>query len=325
MVSGNDKEMLSSVSDIDLRLLRVFMTVVHCRGFAASEEALNVSQANISMQMKQLEDRLGVCLCHRGRSGFWVTDEGKEVYEACETLFHSIDNFRSTVSHSLGKLAKRLHISVVNNIVFNESFQLHKTIRDFKEKEHNSELMLNITSSSEVEKMVSNGLSDIGIGQFLSHRDDLEYKPLFTSAMNLYCGRGHPLFERAPDELTIQEVLDHGDALVTDHSLFKKKSLDSTSSSTVESLLVLILSGKYMAYLPDRYAHNWVMNDDIRPLLPETTGYRALYELITQKGQIKNKLLDSFIENLGLTFCNMVGYSSSSNEPINLSKRLKLK
>src|SRR5436190_23739885 len=111
--------MLGAVSDNDLRLLRVFMTVVRCRGFAPAQSVLNVSQANISIQMKQLEERLGVRLCHRGRSGFWLTSEGKDVYEACLSLFRSLDEFRSSIAYSSGQTAGLLHISIIDNSVFN--------------------------------------------------------------------------------------------------------------------------------------------------------------------------------------------------------------
>ena len=59
--------------DVDLKLLRVFETIVKCGGFSAAQAALNVGQSTISEQMTQLEARLGVKLCQRGRSGFRLT------------------------------------------------------------------------------------------------------------------------------------------------------------------------------------------------------------------------------------------------------------
>ena len=56
--------------DVDLKLLRVFATIVKCGGFSAAQAALNAGQSTISEQMSHLETRLGVKLCQRGRSGF---------------------------------------------------------------------------------------------------------------------------------------------------------------------------------------------------------------------------------------------------------------
>ena len=294
--------MLGSLSDVDLRLLKVFMTIVQCRGFAASQSVLNVSQANISMQMKQLEERLGIRLCHRGRSGFWLTDEGKEVYEACQMLFRSLDEFRSSVAFSSGRMGGRLHISVIDNSIFNSTFKLHKAIREFRERDAKSEVVLYVVAPNEVEQMVFDGSCDLGIGFFPAHRQGLDYHPLFTSHMNLYCGKGHRLFDKAPNNLTLEEVLaeEHaarGYVSNTQLPAFERKFLVGASSSTVEGLATFVLSGKYTAYLPDHYAKHWVASKEIRPILPEKIGYSSLYEMIVKK-ENESKLLSAFIKIL---------------------------
>lgn len=295
--------MLGAVSDNDLRLLRVFMTVVRCRGFAAAQSVLNVSQANISMQMKQLEERLGMRLCHRGRSGFWLTGEGKDVYEACQTLFRSLDEFRSSVASSSGRTAGRLHVSIIDNSVFNPECQVSKAMGTFKEKARHAEFVLHVVAPNEVEQMVFDGSCDLGIGFFPARRQGLGYHPLFTSSMNLYCGRGHPLFDRAPDDLALDEVLavEHaarGYVSTAQLPAFERKFLVGGSSSTVEGLVTFVLTGRYTAYLPDHYARHWVATDAIRPMLPKKIGYASLYEFVSKKGKVRTKLLDRFIEEL---------------------------
>ena len=68
--------MLTSVSNADLHLLRVFLSVVESGGFSKAQIALNVSQSTISTQMIDLETRLGMRLCRRGRSGFALQKKG---------------------------------------------------------------------------------------------------------------------------------------------------------------------------------------------------------------------------------------------------------
>jgi LysR family transcriptional regulator, transcriptional activator for bauABCD operon len=295
--------MLGSISDIDLRLLRVFMTVVRCGGFAASQAVLNVSQANVSMQMKQLEERLGVRLCHRGRSGFWLTEEGKEVHEASLSLFRSLDEFRTSVAYSSGRIAGRLYISVIDNSIFNADFRLHRAIRRLKEQDSRSEVVLHVVAPNEVEQMVLDGSCDLGIGFFPARRQGLEYQPLFTSRMNLYCGREHPLFDRAPNQLSLETVLAEQHAArgyVSNAQLpsFERKLLVGASSATVEGLVTLVLSGKYTAYLPDHYAAHWTARDEIRAILPNTIGYTTLYQMVVQKGKKASKLRTFLFDTL---------------------------
>ncbi|MGH8844684.1 MAG: helix-turn-helix domain-containing protein, partial [Advenella sp.] len=61
---------LAQVTDFDLRLLRVFRTVAKMGSFTAAESALGITRSAISLHMSDLEKRLGMRLCQRGRAGF---------------------------------------------------------------------------------------------------------------------------------------------------------------------------------------------------------------------------------------------------------------
>ena len=73
--------MLTNLSEGDIRLLKVFAKVVEAGGFSAAQIDLNISQSTISTHMTSLEQRLGVRLCERGRSGFHLTERGKLIYQ----------------------------------------------------------------------------------------------------------------------------------------------------------------------------------------------------------------------------------------------------
>ncbi len=60
---------MPNVANVDLRLLRVFATIVECQGFSAAQAELNISQSTISNHMLALEERLKCKLCQRGRGG----------------------------------------------------------------------------------------------------------------------------------------------------------------------------------------------------------------------------------------------------------------
>src|SRR5579864_938231 len=78
--------MLQQLSDLDLRLIRVFLSVLDAGGVSAAQTALNVSQSTISTQLATLETRLGFRLCERGRAGFRLTPRGEQFAQACRQL-----------------------------------------------------------------------------------------------------------------------------------------------------------------------------------------------------------------------------------------------
>src|SRR5918994_4949596 len=95
---------VARVSDADLRLLRIFATVVDCKGFAAAQTELNLSAPSISSYIAALEQRLGVRLCNRGRGGFVVTDKGAIIYREAQRLFAAIEEFTAGAGAVRGRL-----------------------------------------------------------------------------------------------------------------------------------------------------------------------------------------------------------------------------
>lgn len=80
------RAVLGQLSDADIRLLRVFQAVVNCGGMSAAELELNISTSTISRHVKDLEVRLGLTLCRRGRGGFALTPEGERIHAETRQL-----------------------------------------------------------------------------------------------------------------------------------------------------------------------------------------------------------------------------------------------
>ena len=88
---------LGQLSDMDIRLLRVFKSVAECGGMAAAELELNIGVSTVSRHVKDLETRLGLTLCRRGRTGFALTAEGTQIYAETLRLLAGVDAFRRRV------------------------------------------------------------------------------------------------------------------------------------------------------------------------------------------------------------------------------------
>jgi DNA-binding transcriptional LysR family regulator len=104
------------VTDFDIRLLRVFKAVAECGGFSAAESELGISRSAISLHMGDLERRLGLRLCRRGRGGFALTEEGREVLEAAETLLAGLEAFRTEVNALHESLRGELDIGITDTL-----------------------------------------------------------------------------------------------------------------------------------------------------------------------------------------------------------------
>jgi LysR family transcriptional regulator, transcriptional activator for bauABCD operon len=294
---------IQSISNVDLKLLSVFRTVARSGGFSLAQTALNVSQATISIQIKNLETRLGLTLCQRGRSGFALTEDGQRVYDASNALFNHIEDFRSLV---LGyeRLVGELQIAVIDNSVYHPSFQLGRVIRAFGLLDHNVDITVHVAPPNQLEQMVLSSQVHLGIGFFPRRLSQLDYDPAFSASMELYCGSEHPLFSMPDEELTPSLIAEH------DHAQRGYVSYDqlpenerhfryTARAQAIEGLAHLILSGQYLAFLPVHYANNWVPKGEMRPLLSREYAYSSQYEIIRRKSAARTPAEKKFFELLG--------------------------
>ncbi|MCY1182591.1 hypothetical protein D9M73_231580 [compost metagenome] len=78
--------------------------------------------------------------------------------------------------------------------------------------------------------------------------------------------------------------------------------LNSTASaSDREGMAFLILTGRYIGYLPDHYASFWVHQGRLRALKPATRFYDLSLSSVTRKGRRPHLVLESFLEALAAT------------------------
>ena len=133
---------MRSFQDVDIKLLRVFRAIVESGGFSAAQAVLNTSASRISTQMSDLESRLGVRLCNRGRIGFSLTEEGKIIYEEGEKLFRAIEDFRLKVSETETQLTGEIRLGLLDNLVTNPADKLPQAISIFKKRKNNVQLDL---------------------------------------------------------------------------------------------------------------------------------------------------------------------------------------
>lgn len=293
--------MLTNLSEGDIRLLRIFGKVVEAGGFSAAQIELNISQSTISTHMTSLEQRLGLRLCERGRSGFRLTERGQLIYQASQRLFAALDEFRSNAGAARNCLTGKLAIGVVDSLVGNSSCALHHAIAAFNEKAPEVQISIHVTSPSEIERVVLEGGCDFGLGTCGRHSPYLEYEDIFVERQVLYCGRGHPLFERSSEldlaDLKGQQFVRRAYA-APDTILAGIGTVTTAVADLMESVAFFILSGRYIAYLPAHFAQQWVSQGLMRPLLDNTLGYQNPVYLTTRKTEVKKPVLQAFLREL---------------------------
>lgn len=293
--------MLNNLNEGDIRLLKVFAKVVDAGGFSAAQIDLNISQSTISTHMTSLEQRLGVRLCDRGRSGFRLTERGQLIYQASQRLFAALDEFRSDAGAARNCLTGNLAVGIVDSLITNPVCCLHQAIAAFNHKAPEVQFTIRVTSPAEIERMVLEGSCDLGLGTCGQHSPYLDYEDLFEERQVLFCGRGHPMF--APEQdITLSDLTDQQfvrRAYAAPEKLPPGMRLTSTAvADLMEGAAAFILSGVYVGFLPVHVAQHWVALDQMRPILAETLGYQNPVYLVTRKTEEKKPVLSVFLKDL---------------------------
>ena len=290
----------------DLHLLAVFMAVAQCGGFAAAQVALNVGQSTISRQIGDLERRLGMRLCQRGRAGFRLTDKGRVVYEACQHLSTALESFRTAVGALRGELVGDLSIAVIDNWATERGYPMADVLRAFRGKARRVHIHFHTLAPDEIERAVLENRVNLGIGVFHQHRPGLLYETLYDDPVELYCGADHALFDRTPHGLDRNDLhavdLAHRAYLSERQVAPLTADLHSTASARqIEGVAFLILSGWHIGYLPVAYAQRWVTSGRMRSILPATYRLNTKIELVTRRGVELTLVSQTFADILRAT------------------------
>jgi DNA-binding transcriptional LysR family regulator len=274
--------MLGTVSELDLRLIRVFLAVVEAGGVSAAQTALNTTQPTISAQLATLEARVGFRLCERGRGGFSVTPKGSQFVDAARRLLAAAEGFRVEVQHINRKVSGTINIGLRSQ---HEGLYFHFT-----------EL-----SSSLLEEKIINSHIDLAIGYFWHRLPSIDYFPLFEETQIAYCAPSHPLSEQA-GALT-QEDVSHYDWVWPSHPLPEMPAPTSIERLTVltdsmDGAALLILSGQHLGFLPQHYAARHEQLGQLRPLNPELLRYEVSFHAAVRHSARRRDLVSAFLHEL---------------------------
>ncbi|KIP89645.1 MULTISPECIES: LysR family transcriptional regulator [Pseudomonas] len=296
-------EPLAQVSDFDIRLLKLFRSVVECGGFSAAESALGIGRSAISQQMSDLEQRLGLRLCQRGRAGFALTEEGREVYQSTQQLLAALESFRTEVNGLHQHLRGELNIGLTDNLVTVPHMRITSALARLKDRGPDVHVHIRMTPPSEVEQGVLDGRLHVGVVPMVGGLSGLDYQPLYDERSLLYCAVGHPLFyvddRELPDErLNAQHAIAPTFRLPPDIQNHYQALNCTASASDREGMAFLILTGRYIGYLPDHYAAAWIKEGRLRALKADTRFYDLNLASVTRKGRRPHLVLETFLEEL---------------------------
>ncbi len=206
--------------------------------------------------MSQLEGQLGFTLCQRGRGGFSLTEKGQQFLQQAIRVLSELNELERQSALLKGgaqrhpvHLDARLHRDRNGALAAGGSAQLQRQISPCA-------YQTDYPHPGGATERRAEQPYRLAIGSYNSQVHNIISEPLYREQHWLYCSDLHPMFfSRQLDKEQISQC-----PLVTrsywNTSDLRRRGFSKGSATveTVDAQLLLILSGKYIGYLPEHYA-----------------------------------------------------------------------
>lgn len=176
---------------MEIRQLKAFLAIAEAKTFTAGARRVNVTQAAISMQIRQLEDEVGLQLFTRTPRRVILTEAGEYLLERARKILREHDSALAEIAEVAGAEYGRLRIGSASGTF--SMTQLPGILSSLLEKFPNAELTVSAgTSQALVEKMM-HGEIDTAFVSLPVDNLNINTESLFSDEIVAIAHPKHPL------------------------------------------------------------------------------------------------------------------------------------
>ncbi|MCY0963872.1 LysR family transcriptional regulator [Parathalassolituus penaei] len=297
------KYSLGQLGDYEIKQLKVFKAVVECGGFSAAETQLNISRPTISIHIANLEARLNLTLCKRGRGGFALTDEGKVIYQQTQQLLDALEGFRNTINNLSSQPSGKLRVGMSDTFAIDPRGKFPEIIRAYGQEAPDVELTVDVEHMVDMERRVLNDELDIAFIPYHRKLEGIDYIHLFSDRCYFYTGRKNPLFDmpesRLDDSVINSTPVVHAGLKPHEEVYQQISRMNLTAISYhYETRIALILSGLYSSFLPESIALPYVQRGELKAIAPSSRYYTLGAAAISKKSAQPNRARSLFLQTV---------------------------
>lgn len=287
---------------MELRQLNTFRTVATTLNFSRAAEVLNYVPSNVTMQMKALEDELGVRLFDRLGKQLVLTTAGKRFLTQIEGVLNKLDEARSVV-HDNDNLSGTLTISA-NEVLC--AYRLPVVFQRFRSRHPGVRLIFRSVPNQELKQTLFDGTADVVFMLDEPIRSSgLAVEPLVEETFRLFAAPNHPLAKR-----TVLQLEDfHGEVFLTNEKgcpyrtmfdrSFEKEGIDSITYlefQSAEAIKQCAITGIGIAFLPEIVAEAEVERGELVALPWQIPDLHVYTQMLWHKDKWLSPIILSFIE-----------------------------
>ena len=173
--------------------LEYLLAVANCGSFSQAAEHCFVTQPSLSMQIKALEEELGVVLLDRSKKPVIPTQAGEIVLAQARETITAYNYIKEAVAEFKGETAGKLRLGVIPTIA---PYLLHKFIPDFARNYPRVELEISEMVTADIVEALRRDRLDAALVASGTCGDGILEQELFNDRFFGYVSPENPLYER---------------------------------------------------------------------------------------------------------------------------------
>lgn len=287
---------------MELRQLNTFCMVASTLNFSRAAEVLNYVPSNVTMQIKALEDEVGVRLFDRLGKQLVLTTEGKRFLTHIQGVLNKLDEARSAV-HDNENLTGTLTISA-NEVIC--AYRLPAVFQRFRSQHPGVRLIFRSVPNQQLKQTLFEGTADVVFMLDEPIRSGgLAVEPLLEETFRLFAAPDHPLVKR-----TVLQLGDfNGEVFLTNEKgcpyrtmfdrSFEKEGIDGITYlefQSAEAIKQCAISGIGIAFLPEITVEAEVERGELVALPWQIPDLQVFTQMLWHKDKWLSPIMLSFIE-----------------------------
>lgn len=206
---------------MEIRQLKAFLAIAEAKTFTAGARRVNVTQAAISMQIRQLEEEVGLQLFTRTPRRVIMTEAGEYLLERARKILREHDSALAEIAEVAGAEYGRLRIGTASGTF--AMHQLPTILQLVKEKFPNSELTVSSGTSQRLVDKMMHGEIDIAFVSLPVDNANITTESIFSDEI---VAIGHPKHSLAKEKFISAAALAGEDLILGERGGNTRRMID---------------------------------------------------------------------------------------------------
>ena len=247
---------------MNLRDLKYIVEVARERNFARASAKVFVSQPALSMQIKKLEETLGVEIFERDKQNFLITPVGAEIIKKAEIILQESEEIKMIAKNSKDPHKGEIRIGAFPTVA---SYFLPNFVKNIHKKFPHLKIFLIEAKSEELITKLRSGEIDCCLLTMPIKDDNLIGEKIFSEKFLLATPKGHPFSKKS--KIQIKELKKQELMLLEDGHCMRDQALEICSmvkafenkdfkATSLETLRQMVANGTGITLMPEIAVRN---------------------------------------------------------------------